>query len=329
MKSFALVIFIFYSIAAHSNCVISEREERNYRLECANYLGQTTLYDREGKEFIVLSHDDQAVFVDGSEDEFAIGELLYLNPPLKTIENKPIAIELDSQKISTQESVFDPMSANHYRLFLTGMSYEHQSVSADFSFINRSYETSRNKFKTLPLSFNLELTFDSFGMMFIPDFDEKTGEIVIYKTFDSLSFGAFLSVSSDGTTTTVKSGNTIVQDEDNALARFIGGVYVRFEHDLNEHWSFFGEVRSGYYRESEESFNAVNNKSAEVLLEGGVSIIEPYMYYKVSKNFRFGFGARVMLGVGVMSIEENSSTVSDNVFFSNVSLFPLRMQLLF
>lgn len=322
----AIVLFLsLISSYSFADCTVSARMDNIYKVECTNYLGQSTLYDEVSKEYIVLKSNNQILTVDGGEASFDIGSTLYLNPQVRN-DARPIAIEVD---MNEPKPIFDPLKANNYRLFAKGLSYEHESVSADFGFSGTSIETSNNEFKTLPLAFQLEMIFDSYGIILGPDFESEAGEVIFYKNFSGFTLGFHAKLSIENKNTEVTSGNTRLQDDEETSTTIQTGVYARLEREMGEKWFFYGESRIGYYRDVSKAYNNLKNTYQENIIDAAFVQIEPSMYYQISENFKFGFGASLLLGVGLIQVKDQTGVISDGVTLSTFGLYPVKLQMAF
>src|SRR5690606_6301942 len=115
--------------------------------------------------------------------------------------------------------------------------------------------------------------------------------------------------------TEVTSNGVRLQDDEEGSFLIQVGAYLRLEHELDSRWTFFGELRSGYYREVSKAYDNIKNSYQELVTNAAFSEIQPSMYYKVSDRFKLGFGASLFFGVGMLQIEDQTGTVSDGVTF--------------
>ncbi len=325
MKKIVFVVVSLLSLDVFADCSVLAKLDNIYKVECSSYLGQSTLFDKNSNEYIILKSNNQILMVDGGESSFDVGSTLFLNPQVKD-EVKPIAIDVS---ISESKTVFDPLNAKNYRLFAKGFSYQYENTSADFSFNNTNVDVTNNSFKTLPLAFQFELIFDNYGLMLSPDFENEAGEIIFYKTVGENSVGLHAKVSLDNENSEVTSSGTRLQDDDISRSDIQIGLYFRLENEIGTKLFFLGESRVGYVRSVEKAFNNLNNKYQELIIDAGFAQFEPNLYYQVSNNFKLGVGAGVYYGKGMMQIRDQSGVVSDAVTLMSVGLYPVKLLMSF
>lgn len=236
--------------------------------------------------------------------------------------NEPIVVEA---QVKEPIKILDPFEANKYRFFINGARYTHTSTKADFAFSNTEVEISNNEFKSLPLDFELELTFEDLGIILGPSFEMQAGELVLYRDFELIKLGVFAEIAIDSENNEIITSGVRRQDQTASETSLSLGVFGRVERELNDGWSFLGDLRVGYYRSVSETLNGLNGTGSEINVNAAYFEATPSFYYQWSKRFKLGVGAHLLYGMGMMQIIESNGIISDTVQLSSIGLYPIKL----